>query len=85
MSLIMRYIGQRNCTKKDFSEESHLFFFLKNIFLVKNYRPVSVLSLTSKIFERSLQKQIIDYINQYITYCYVRTEKAPLHKRLCFI
>ena len=39
MPVIMRYIGQRSCTKKEFSKESHL-FFLKKHFLVKNYRPV---------------------------------------------
>ena len=29
MSVIMRYIGRRNCSKKDFSEESHLSFSKK--------------------------------------------------------
>ena len=31
----------------------------------KKKRPVSVLPTVSKIFERIMQKQIIDYINQY--------------------
>ena len=79
MSGIMKYIGRKNCTKKDFSKESH------RIFLVKNYRPVSVLPTVSKIFERIMQKQTINYINQYLFPCYVGTEKASLHKRLCFI
>ena len=65
MSVIMRYIGQGNWTKKDFPKEPHLFFLKKQLFLVKNYRPVSVLP-TVKIFEKIMQKQIIDYINQYL-------------------
>ena len=61
MSLIMRYIGQWNCTKKDFSEESHLFFLKKNIFLVKNYGPVSALPLLylNKKWNFMLDKKII--------------------------
>ena len=67
MSVIMRYIGQRNCTKKNFPKEPHLFFFcFLNFFLVKNYRPVSVLPTVSKPFEKTMQKQIIDYINQFL-------------------
>ena len=38
-----------------------------NPLLAKNYRPVSVLRTVLKIFERLLQKQIIDYINQYLS------------------
>ena len=70
----------RKLYKKDFSKESHLFFLKNNIFLVKNYRPVSVLPTVFKIFERIMQKQIVDYINQYLLHCYVGTEKASLHK-----
>ena len=67
MSIIMRYIGQKNRTKKDFPKEPHLFLKKKkNIFLVKNCRPVSVLPTVFKIFEQIMQKQIIDYINQYL-------------------
>ena len=36
----------------------------------------------SKIFERIIQKQIIDYVNQYLLPCYVDTEKVSVHKRL---
>ena len=36
----------------------------------------------SKIFERIIQKQIIDYVNQYLLSCYVDTEKVSVHKRL---
>ena len=33
--------------------------------LTKNYRPVSVLTIVSNIFERQLQKEIISYIDQF--------------------
>ena len=33
----------------------------------KNYRPVSVLSFVSKVFERIMQKQISEYINQFLS------------------
>ena len=35
--------------------------------LTKNYRPVSVLPIVSKIFERLLQKQTVSYIDQYLS------------------
>ena len=35
--------------------------------LTKSYRPVSVLLIVSKIFERLLQKQTISYIDQYLS------------------
>ena len=34
---------------------------------IKNYRPVSVLPVNSKIFERLMQNQIIDYVNEYLS------------------
>ena len=34
---------------------------------VKNYRPVSGLPTVSKIFERLMQKQISEYINQFLS------------------
>ena len=34
---------------------------------VKNYRPVSVLPTVSKIYERILQKQLLDHIEQYLS------------------
>ena len=34
---------------------------------VKNYRPVSILPTVSKIFERLMQKQISDHINQFLS------------------
>ena len=35
--------------------------------LAKNYRPVSVLPVISKIFERIMQKQISDYIDKHLS------------------
>ena len=62
-----------------------LVFKKDNPILVENYRLISVLPTVSKIFERIIQKEVIDYIKQYLSPCYVDTEKASLHKRLCFI
>ena len=84
MSVNMRYMDQRNCTKRNISKESHLVFKKNNPLLVKNFRPVRVLPAVSTIMGRIMQKQIIDYINQYILPCYVGLEKASLHKWLCF-
>ena len=33
----------------------------------KNYRPMSVLPVVSKVFERIMHKQIIEYINQFLS------------------
>ena len=33
----------------------------------KNYRPVSVLPVVSKVFERIMHKQISEYINQFLS------------------
>ena len=38
---------------------------------VKNYRPVSVLSFSSKIFERLLHDQISSYMNKFLSKNYV--------------
>ena len=35
--------------------------------LAKNYRPVSVLPCTSKIFERIIQKQLMSYVDQHLS------------------
>ena len=35
--------------------------------LAKNYRPVSVLPCTSKIFERIMQKQLMSYVDQHLS------------------
>ena len=67
------------------SADVTLVFKKDNPILVENYRLISVLPTVSKIFERIIQKEVIDYIKQYLSPCYVDTEKASLHKRLCFI
>ena len=35
--------------------------------LLKNYRPVIVLSVVSKTYERIMQKQILEYINKHLS------------------
>ena len=35
--------------------------------LLKNYRPVSVLLVVSKIYERIMQKQILEYIDKHLS------------------
>ena len=35
--------------------------------LLKNYRPVSALSVVSKIYERILQKLILEYIDKHLS------------------
>ena len=35
--------------------------------LLKNYRPVSVLPILSKIYERIIQKQILEYIGKHLS------------------
>ena len=35
--------------------------------LLKNYRPVSVLTVVSKIYERIMQKQILQYIDKHLS------------------
>ena len=35
--------------------------------LLKNYRPVSVLPVVSKIYERIMQKQISEYIHKHLS------------------
>ena len=46
---------------------------------------MSILPTVSKIFERIMQKQIIDYINQYISPLLCGYEKTLVHKRFCII
>ena len=35
--------------------------------LLNNYRPVSVLPVVPKIYERIMQKQILEYIDKYLS------------------
>ena len=41
-------------------------FKKEDVSLLKNYRPLNVLSLVSKIYERIMQKQISEYIQKSI-------------------
>ena len=41
-------------------------FKKKDKTFVENYRPVSVLTTVSRIFERIMQEQISDYIGKFI-------------------
>ena len=55
--------------------------------LEKNYRPVSILSVVSKIFERIMQKQIANYIEQHLSryLCGCRKGFNAQHARLSLI
>ena len=50
--------------------------------LLKNYRPVSVLPVRSKIHERIMQKQILKYIDKHLFPTYVDIEKGTVCKQL---
>ena len=50
--------------------------------LLKNYRPVKVLPVVSKISERIMQKKILEYIDMHLSLIYVDIEKGTVHKRL---
>ena len=51
--------------------------------LVKNYRPVSVLPVVSKIFVKIMHKQITVYIEEYLSpFFYVASEKDLIHSML---
>ena len=71
--------------KKGLFQRITPFFKKDNPLLVKNYRLASILPTVSIISESIIQKQIIDYIKQCLLLCYMDTEKASLHKHLCFI
>ena len=53
-------------TKLKFADISPIFKQFENI-LVKNYRPVSLLPIALKIFERIMQKQVNTYIDMYLS------------------
>ena len=48
----------------------------------ENYRPVSILSAISKIFERLMQKQIVGYMENFLS-PYVAIEKILIHSKRC--
>ena len=35
--------------------------------MLKNYRPVNVLPVVSKIYEKTMQKQILEYIEKHLS------------------
>lgn len=37
--------------------------------LVKNYRPVNVLPTFSKVFEKIIEKQIVNHVNTFLSPC----------------
>ena len=54
---------------------------------VKNYRPINVLPVCSKIFERLMQSQINDYINSYLSkyLCGYRARYSAQHALISLI
>ena len=46
----------------------------------ENYRPVSVLPVLSKVFERLMQKQINSFFTDYLSNFYVVTDKISAHR-----
>ena len=42
-------------------------FKKQDVSLLKNYRPVSVLPLVSKVYEKIMQKKILEYINEHLS------------------
>ena len=50
--------------------------------LLKKYRPVSVLPVVSKIYEKIMQKQILEFIESLYLPTHMDIEKGTVHKRL---
>ena len=53
--------------------------------LLKNYRPISVLPVLSKIYEIIMQKQILEYIehiDKHLSPTNADIEKGTVHKQL---
>ena len=48
----------------------------------ESYRPVSIISAISKIFERFMQKQIVGYMENFLS-PYVAIEKILIHNKRC--
>ena len=57
-------------------------FLKKNPLKSKNYRPVSVLPVVSKIFERIMHKQMSLYVDNFCYRIYVVTEKDLVQQAL---
>ena len=56
-------------------------FKKENASLLKNYRPVSVLPVISKMHERIMQKQNLDHIDNHYLPTYVNIQKGTVCKR----
>jgi hypothetical protein len=53
-------------TKLKYADITPIFKSLESI-IVKNYRPISILPVVSKIFERIMQKQMKSYVDKYLS------------------
>ena len=54
--------------------------------LAKNYRPVSVLYTLSKVFEKIMQKQVMNYVNTFLSpphICAVTEKGSVLNTLFC--
>ena len=53
----------------------------------ENYRPVSVLPVVSKIYEKIMQRQIISYVDNYLSpfLCGFRKRYSPQNALICLI
>ena len=49
---------------------------------LKNYKPVSVLEVESKVYERIMQKPILDYIDKHLSPYFCGYRKDKIHKQL---
>ena len=61
------------------------FFKKENPLLVKNYRPPSVQPTVSRISERIMQKQIIDYIKQMFSFVMWMQKKFHTQTALLYL
>ena len=52
--------------KLKLADITHIFKMLETIF-VENYRPVSILPIVSKFFERIMQKQMHDFVELHLS------------------
>ena len=65
--LFNQHINTSICPKSMKLADIHPIFKSGNKSFVKNYRPISILSYSSKIFKKILQKQINEFIEQHLS------------------